>query len=166
MLFVEIQINEEMMIKIITKKLLEATSNKAKESSRLRMNHNFHEDLNDPVNRMLNALEPDTYLRPHRHQTPPKDEVYIVLEGDLDVLIFDDCGNIIQRENLNPQKGKYGVDIPAGVWHSMIVNKSGTVIYEAKAGPFAPLLSEDFASWSPDPEDEEQIRNFFEKYSR
>ena len=45
------------------------------------MNYNFHERLDDPVNRLLNALEPGTYLRPHRHLNPKKDEIFLLLRG-------------------------------------------------------------------------------------
>ena len=154
-----------MNILLVDRKLLDETSSRAANNARLRMNYNIHSRLEDPVNRMLNALEPKTYLRPHRHQTPPKVESYIVLRGELDVLIFDDEGILTQRVTLNPQIGNYGIDIPAGVWHSMIVKQQGTVIYEVKEGPFAPLVPEDFAPWSPEPEDVEKVKVFFEQYS-
>lgn len=44
-------------MKIINKQLLDETSERAKQSPRLRMNYNFHEQLDDPVNRLLNAME-------------------------------------------------------------------------------------------------------------
>ncbi len=154
-----------MKIELITDKLLEETSQKAKKNARLRMNYNIHKKLEDPINRMLNALEPGTYIRPHRHLNPPKTEAYIVLKGELDMLIFDDEGNLIQKETLSCQNGKYGVDIPSGVWHSMIVRELGTVIYEIKTGPFVPVALDDFASWSPDPEDKDAVSNFLERYS-
>ncbi len=150
---------------VINKQLLDETSAKAVQNERLRMNYNIHKQLDEPVNRMLNALEPGTYLRPHRHQTPPKTEAYIVLRGELDVLIFDDEGKLTQRMTLNPEIGNYGVDIPAGVWHSMIVKQPGTVIYEVKEGPFVPLIPEDFAPWSPAPDEKEGIKAFFKQYS-
>ncbi len=154
-----------MNIQLINQQLLDDTSLEAVNNIRLRMNYNIHSHLDDPVNRMLNALEPGTYLPPHRHASPPKTESYIVLRGELDVLVFDDDGNLFQRTTLNPEIGNYGVDIPAGVWHSMIVKKTGTVIYEVKQGPFTPLVPEDFASWAPEPDDKEGIKLFLEQYS-
>ena len=53
-------------MKIINEQLLDETTARAKQSPRLRMNYNFHEELDDPVNRLLNAMEPGTYIRPHR----------------------------------------------------------------------------------------------------
>lgn len=68
-------------MKIIDKQLLDKTSEQAKQSPRLRMNYNFHERLDDPVNRLLNAMEPGSYIRPHRHLDPDKDEIFLLLRG-------------------------------------------------------------------------------------
>jgi cupin fold WbuC family metalloprotein len=108
---------------------------------------------------------PGTYLRPHRRLTPPKAESYIVLRGKLEVLIFDNEGNVLHRVTLNPEIGNYCVDIPAGIWHSMIVKQSETVIYETKEGTFSPMAMEDFAVWSPDLDNEETVKAFFKQYS-
>ena len=66
-------------MKLITERLLDEVSSEAQESSRLRMNYNFHDTLDAPVQRMLNALEPGTYLPPHRHANPDREEMYLVL---------------------------------------------------------------------------------------
>ena len=68
-------------MKIINEQLLDETQAKALQSPRLRMNYNFHEKLDDPINRLLNAMEPGTYLRPHRHLNPAKDEIFLLLRG-------------------------------------------------------------------------------------
>ena len=47
-------------MKIINEQLLDETQAKALQSPRLRMNYNFHEKLDDPINRLLNAMEPGT----------------------------------------------------------------------------------------------------------
>ena len=129
-------------MKIINKQLLDETSERAKQSPRLRMNYNFHEQLDDPVNRLLNAMEPDTYIRPHRHLNPDND------------------GNITEKLLLDPLAGSYGAEIKPGIWHSLLVLESGTVIYEVKPGPFAPLHPENMAPWSPEPDDEKGIDEY------
>ncbi|MDP2338285.1 MAG: WbuC family cupin fold metalloprotein [Bacteroidota bacterium] len=58
------------MLKIVSPKLLNELSQKALSTPRKRVNHNFHDDLTDPINRMLNALEPGTYLQPQRWAIP------------------------------------------------------------------------------------------------
>lgn len=150
-------------MKLINKQLLDETTAKAKVAPRSRMNYNFHEDLDDPVNRLLNAMEPDTYLRPHRHCNPDKNEVFLLLRGKVAIFIFDNDGNITQTEILDPLNGVYGGEIPPGVWHGLLVLESGSVIYEIKEGPFAPLAPENMAPWSPAAEDTEATHIYMQK---
>ena len=95
----------------INQNLLQTVTTKAKASPRQRMNHNFHQ-LKDPANRMLNAIEPESYIRPHRHLTPPKDEGFLILRGKGSCLIFDENGKVTDVYTLNPLDEKWGVDIP------------------------------------------------------
>lgn len=147
---------------LINEALLNETTERAKQSPRLRMNHNFHERLDDPVNRMLNALEPDTYIRPHRHLDPDKDEIFLLLRGRVAVFLFENDGNISGMQILDPKEGVYGAEIKAGTWHSLLVLESGSVIYEIKEGPFVPLAADHFAPWSPAPEETEAVRAYME----
>lgn len=150
-------------MKIIDQELLNSVSEQAKESPRLRMNHNFHESMDASIHRMLNALEPNSYLPPHRHKNPDKEEVYLVLRGSLLAILFDEEGNVIKKLNLNPAKGNYGIEIPAGVWHSIVVLESNTVIYEIKQGPFSPLTPENLAPWAPAATDEDGIKAYIQR---
>lgn len=137
------------MLKIISPKLLSELSQKAAILPRKRLNHNFHDDLADPINRMLNAMEPGTYLQPHKHEKPDKREVFIVLRGSLVAVFFDDDGNVTEFVLLEPNKGNYSVEIPVGAWHTLIVLETGTVVYEIKDGPYEPLSDKNFAGWAP-----------------
>ena len=150
-------------MKLIDKKLLDETTERAKQSPRLRMNYNFHELLDDPINRLINAMEPETYLRPHRHKNPDKNEVFLMLRGKAALFLFDDDGNITKQVILDPQAGVYGGEIPCDVWHTLVVLESGSVVYEVKQGPFAPLSPENMASWSPAAEDTENVKLFMDK---
>lgn len=150
-------------MKLINKQLLDETTEKAKVSPRLRMNYNFHEQLDDPINRLLNAMEPGTYIRPHRHLNPSKDEVFLLLRGRVAVFIFDDQGEIRETTILDPLTGTYGAEIKAGIWHGLLVLETGSVIYEIKQGPFAPLAPENMAAWSPAPEDTEKVKLYMDK---
>lgn len=149
-------------MKVINQQLLDKTTAEAKQSLRLRMNYNFHDELDDPVNRFINAMEPGTYLRPHRHLTPSKDEIFLLLRGRVAVFLFDEEGNILETITLDPSAGVYGAEIGAGVWHGLLVLEPGSVIYEVKQGPFAPLASENFAPWSPAAEDRVGVEKYME----
>lgn len=148
-------------MKLITEELLDEVTSQAKVNPRLRMNYNFHVSMDEPVHRMLNALEPDTYLPPHRHVD--KEETYLLLRGSMWVIFYDDYGNVTDKVLLNPLEGKYGLEIPSGTWHSIIVLESGTVIFEIKKGPYSPLPPEDIASWAPAPSDVKGAEAFMNK---
>lgn len=149
---------------LITESLLNEVSAQAEQSPRLRMNYNFHESPDAPVQRMLNALEPGTYLPPHRHANPDREEMYIVLRGRLLTLFFDEDGQVTERVELAPSEGRYGIEIPAGVWHSIIVLEKGTVIYEAKQGPYIPLSKDNLAPWAPEATDKEAVADYMEQF--
>ena len=155
------------MLKIISDQLLSELSQKAAQLPRKRLNLNFHEELADPINRMLNAFEPGTYIQPHKHENPDKREVFIILKGALVVVIYDESGNPIDFVLLDPQKGTYAIEIPPRVWHSVISLESGTVVYEIKDGPYLPIPDKNFASWAPkegDPNCDEYLARLTEKY--
>lgn len=151
-------------MKLITETLLDSVTEQAKANARLRMNYNLHESMDAPIHRLLNALEPGTYLPPHRHQD--KVETYLVLRGSLLAFFFDEEGNITEKVCLNPADGNYGLEIPAGTWHSIVVQQSGTVIFEVKKGPYQPLPPEDLAPWAPAATDVEGIKAYLEALSR
>ena len=124
------------------------------------MNYNFHQSMDEQIHRLVNALEPNTYHPQHRHSNPDKEEVYLVLRGSLLAITFDDNGTILTSDILSPAKGTYGVEIPAGTWHSIIVLEPDTVIYEMKQGPYAPIIPSNIAPWAPEASDEEGVKKY------
>ena len=101
------------------------------------MNYNFHDSLDAPCQRLLNALEPGTIVPIHRHQHTS--ETYILLRGKLRMMFYNDDKEIIEETILSSESINYGIHIPAGAWHAMEVLASGTVIFETKDGPYMPI---------------------------
>ena len=134
----------------IDQALLDAVSAEAAASPRRRKNRNFHGSDTDPAHRLLNAIEPDSYIMPHRHLDPNKDETMIVLRGQLGVVFFDENGQVTQTALLSPAGSACGVNIPHGVYHTVFACQPGTVFFEAKAGPYEPLSIAERAPWAPD----------------
>ncbi len=131
---------------------LDAVSEKARTSPRLRMNDNLHA-MDDAIHRLLNATEPDTYVQPHRHATPAKVETLAVLRGRGAIVLFDDAGRVTARAVLSPAGPAFVAEVPAGAWHTLIALAPGTVWFEVKAGPYAPPPPADTAAWAPAPGD-------------
>lgn len=123
-------------MEMIGRALLDKVSSEAKESPRLRMNYNFHQSLEDKCHRFLNAVEPGTEVPIHRH--PTKDETFVLLRGKVRVTTHKDDGSVIDSVILCPEEGRYGVNIPKGVWHSLESLAENSCLFECKEGPFVP----------------------------
>jgi len=141
--------------------LLDSISRLAKESPRHRMNHNFHPSFDDPLQRMLNAIEPFSYIQPHKHENPDKREVFTLLRGRLLVVEFDPEGNITDHCILDSGKGNFGAEISERTYHSIYALEPGTVVYEIKDGPYSPIDDKDFAPWAPK-EGEEGVKEYID----
>jgi len=144
------------MIKITTQ-LIDEVSAKAKVSPRMRMNYNFHPELSDPVQRLLNALEPWTYIRPHRHAA--KEESFVLLRGTVLAVTFNDDGSIRDHAVLSRESGILGVEFEENCYHMLTSLESGSVVYEIKEGPFIAHTEDTSAPWSP-PEGSSDARPF------
>lgn len=137
------------MIKTYSAEALRDLTRRATETARRRAHLNVHDTLDAPVQRLFIALEPDTYVRPHRHSQPDKWELFVVLDGALDVLIFDAQGGVARCIPLSAVAHR-AVEIAPNTWHSLICRQAGTLAFEVKQGPYTPTDDKDFAPWAPD----------------
>ena len=137
------------MIQIIDRACLDKITVEAEQSPRLRKNLNIHASPEAACNRLFNAIEPASYIRPHRHLDPAKDETIVIVRGTLGILVFDKEGGIIQKTVLMPGSDAVAVNVPPGVFHTAVSLEHGTIFFESKAGPYKPLTEEEFAPWSP-----------------
>lgn len=115
-------------------------------SPRRRMLLPFHRGHEDLVQRMLNFMQPGTYIRAHQHPREWASETLMVMSGCLGFVTFDPDGNVLTKHRL--EAGDL-VDVEARVWHSVFALAEDTVILEIKRGPFN---EEDkvFADWAPE----------------
>lgn len=146
---------------IIDQTLLKEVSNEAALSERKRMNRNFHK-LEDAAQRFLNAIEPESYIRPHQHVEPVKDEAFIILQGRGAALFFDDHGTVTDCILLDQKAGNIGIDIPGGVLHTILSLQTGTVFYEVKPGPYTPASDKCFPDWAP-LENSPDVKSYYQK---
>ena len=141
---------------------LDALTARARESKRRRMNLNFHDREAHPANRLLNAVEPDSYVRPHRHLKPDKEETFVVVRGAFGVVLFDDRGNVTETAAIRAGGDLIGAHIPGGVFHSVVALEPGSVFFEVKAGPYEPLVEKEWPAWAPE-EDAPSARAYLER---
>lgn len=148
----------------ISAQLVEELVTKAKQSPRRRVNYNFHATMEAKLHRFLNVLVEGTYVQPHRHLDPPKDEGFVILQGEAGVVTFAEDGTVQAAQRIgarqiastaeNDAEGPltpvdFGVDIPAGTWHTIVALSPVVVCYEVKPGPYSAADDKSFAAWAP-----------------
>jgi cupin fold WbuC family metalloprotein len=136
-------------VKTIDRRELDDLSRNAAGSIRRRANWNLHPSLEDPVQRFCNAIEPGTYVRPHRHGEPARWELFVPLRGSAGLVTFEPDGTLRERVVIESQGQRCGAEIAAGEWHTLVSLAAGTVLFEIKPGPYRALSDKDFAAWAP-----------------
>ena len=157
-------------IKAIDQRLLDHVSAAAQSSQRLRSNHNLHRH-EEPVQRFLNALQPGTYVRPHRHRRPEPGagfECFVVLQGSIGLLVLDDRGAVLHRQRLEASGPVRGIELADDQFHTLVALSADAVLLELKQGPYQPTDDKDFLAafpleGSPDAQRQERLwRELFE----
>ncbi|WP_455211936.1 WbuC family cupin fold metalloprotein [Kaarinaea lacus] len=146
-------------VTVIDIRMLTSLSETAQSLPRLRKNYNVHKQLDDPVQRLYNAMEPNTYVRPHRHQGDDRWEFFQVVSGSAAVLTFDPEGTVLQKIVLTQGGPNVAIEIPGNSWHTIVSLQTGTVLFEIKKGPYQAVTDKDFAVWAP-VEGEDAAKNF------
>jgi cupin fold WbuC family metalloprotein len=150
---------------LITQSLLAEIAGEAAASPRRRKNRNFHLHNDAVTHRLLNAIEPDSYVQPHRHLDASKDESIIAVRGSFGVILFDDHGAIRSSAIIAPGGEAIGIDIRHGCFHTVLALQPGSVFFEAKAGPYVPITEAERAPWAPVEGTPEAARRLAEYHS-
>lgn len=132
---------------VVGKKVFDELTAKAKENPRLRCNLDMRNSADDQSQRMLNALEPGTIMPIHRHKG--SSETCVCVRGHFEEYLY---GFTETRSDGTPDPNSFGIletidmypggpilNIEKGQWHSLKCLESGTILFEAKDGPYHPL---------------------------
>lgn len=155
-------------LKVFTPDYLDVLMREASVSPRLRLHRNLHASFQEPCQRLFNALARETYIPPHRHAPDQGVETLIAVRGRMVLVLFDAAGSIVEHHTFgageeSEQLGfAVGVEIPCGVWHTVLAIGSENVLLEIKAGPFNPTNPKELAVWAPE-EGSEQASLYLEK---
>ena len=143
---------------------IEELKQKARLNPRRRVRLCAHKDLNDSIHEMLIVHEKSCYVRPHKHIN--KMESFHIVEGKVDILLFDENGRI---NNLIPM-GDFASEriffyrLPPSYFHTMVINSEVLVFHEITNGPFNPDDTV-WASWAPDDNDIEGVSRYMDLIS-
>jgi len=125
----------------------------AAQSPRRRAFMNLHKDFAESVQRVVIAIQPDSYVPPHRHMDAQQWELFVVLAGSVDFFQFDDAGRVTSRRTLAAGSTLVGLELAPGQWHSIVAAGEGAVFLEVKQGPFDPSQPRHFAAFAPAEQD-------------
>ena len=149
---------------VIDDKLMNDVTASAQNSSRRRSLYTFHTRNDDKMHRLLSVIEPDSYIRPHKHEEPDKVEVFIPLRGKLLVVIFADDGRIAEHIILQAgETSPWGVEIPPATWHMTLALEPDTAVYEVVEGPWDPKTHKKYPAWAPEETDAAAAQAFIGK---
>jgi cupin fold WbuC family metalloprotein len=140
-------------VRVISKDLLDGLSSSAAASPRLRQHRNLHASYDEPCQRFFNAIEPGSYLRPHRQGLIPRSKLLVPVRGRFALLVFDDAGAIVRvvRVSAGNEPGwAVAAEVPPGRWNTLLSLSPGAVLLEVKAGPFDPDAPREPAPWAPE----------------
>lgn len=139
------------LLKRIDQALFDAVALQAREAPRRRRNHNLHQE-SDAVQRFLNVLQPGTYVRPHRHlreQPGAGFECFVVLQGEIGLLLLDAEGTVLERLRLQARGPLRGIELAEGQFHTLVALSADAVMFELKQGPYQPTSDKDFLPQFP-----------------
>jgi len=117
----------------------------SRSSPRRRMLLPIHRAGEDLVQRMINFMQPGTYIQAHQHPRDWASETILVMSGNLGFVTFDGEGKVLTVSRLGV--GDL-IDIEARVWHGVLALAPDTVILEIKRGPYDDT-DKVFAEWAP-----------------
>jgi cupin fold WbuC family metalloprotein len=121
----------------------------SRQSPRKRMLQLLHKTEDAAAHRMFNAMQPGTYITPHRHLDPPKDETVLVMAGAMLFIRFTDDGEIAEQVLLQPGTETFGVDVAPHVYHTFVPLKQDTLVFECKTGPYVAESDKNVPDWAP-----------------
>lgn len=130
---------------LIDNKLMDDLLEKATTNVRKRVNFDLRDSFDDASQRMLNALQPGSFIDIHRH--PETSETIVLLRGAVTEIFYDEKGVECERYELSVADGNIGLQLPAGTWHTLIPREP-SVIIEVKDGKYDPVLGTDI--WARD----------------
>jgi cupin fold WbuC family metalloprotein len=122
----------------------------SRQSPRRRMMAPIQRSPEAPVQRLLNILQPGSYVQPHLHPRAQGSETVLVMQGAIAFFIFDENGGITESRRLAAGTPGLLVDIEPNVWHTFAATAPDTVVLEIKGGPYDREHDKVFAAWAPE----------------
>jgi cupin fold WbuC family metalloprotein len=149
----------------ISRKDVDFLKETAEHNERKRIRLCAHGSIEDSLHEMVITHVRGTYVRPHKHLG--KIESFHVIEGTVDVVVFDEFGNItgVTRMGDYASGHPFYHRISEPAYHTLLITSDVLVFHEITNGPFR---REDlvYAQWSPVDSKTEDVAEFIEALTR
>ena len=134
----------------------------AKRTNRKRIRICAHPSSKNAVHDMLIVHFRDTYVRPHKHLN--KDETFHLIQGNLDIIIFNDDGTVNRKINMGEYESgdTFFYRMSKSYFHTVIPTSDVVVFHETTKGPFN-LNETIFPNWAPNENEQKEIDLFYDK---
>lgn len=160
------KINDEVLYAVdqivkVGRKDIQLLKGRAQGNKRKRIRLCAHKNVKDNLHEMFIVHTKGTYVRPHKHLN--KTESLYVIEGSVNIIVFDDEGNIIKALRMgNYSSGnEFYLRIPGSYYHTMLIKSEFLVFHEITTGPFK-KSDTIFPPWSPNETDSNAIKEFMD----
>lgn len=142
------------MIEVVSNIDIDQLVTRAQGGSRLRKNLNIHKSYSERCQKLFNSIDPNSYIRPHRHSNGSGPETLLAVRGSFVLFLFCDAGEILEVVPFSLQTSNHVlpvcVTIHEGVWHTVLSLEDGGVLFEVKSGPFLESHAKEMAPWAPE----------------
>lgn len=132
----------------LSDELIEEGLEASRKSLRKRMILPIHRKQNAEVQRLINFLQPETYIRPHKHPLDHATESIVILKGTIRFFTLDEEGAVLTDRMLRSGPIPAVIDIEPNMWHTFIVLEENTILFECKKGPYNAETDKVFAQWA------------------
>src|SRR5919109_733186 len=141
---------------------LEFLRAQAKRNPRKRARLCTHRDASDRLHEMIIINLRETYVRPHKNYNKPKS--FQILDGIMDVILFDDSGAPQAVTRLGPIASGFPhyFRLHETRFHTLRTVSEMVLFQETTVGPFQ-QPDTIFASWAPDDDQTEACADFLDR---
>lgn len=143
-------------VPLVSEQILHTMLHKASESSLKRSHLELHESYLDPIQKVLICLLSTTLIRPHFHTEKHQSEFFVLLKGEVKVILFDEAGlvdDIVCLNDLN-----FITEIKPNKIHAVVCISENSFLLEVKQGPYVPSQGKEFPPWSNCLESKEMLK--------
>ena len=137
----------------------------ARASPRKRARICAHRSNEDALHEMIIAITSSSYIHPHRHLE--KAESFHIVEGEVDVAVFDEAGDVVDVIALGgPGSGRrFYYRLSHSAFHTLIIRSDILVVHEVTNGPFSPERTL-LAPFAPAEKDQDAARAYMQRVAQ